>query len=241
MSKTHTITLAAAQALFLAMGFKTADKWDAERAAEKFANLAKMMDDKGKFDPEELDPDDIKDKKQRAAFDEIHEALKAGKTVEVESEEADEDDEDEKPSKSSKKADKEDADDGDEDEEDEKPSKKSSKDDDDEEDEDEKPAKKSKKDDEDEDSDDEDEKPAKKKAAKKSSGGEKDEHGFRVGTVPSKLAGALSKKAQNHAALVKAAGLSKDQTYYDALSKLVKAKIAVREDGDEGKAWKLRK
>lgn len=207
-AKTHNINLIAAIALFQAMGFKTADKWDAERATEKFAKLGSMLDAKGKFDPDELDPNDITDKKQRALFDELHEHLKDGITIVVDAPEAPAkkkvtEEEEEAPAPKKKKITEE---------EDETPPAKK------------KPA-----------ADADDEKPAKKKVAK--GGAEKDEHGFRVGTALNKLAEALGKKAQTQAELTKAAGLK--GTYYEALAKLVKAKVAVLvEDKEGGKTWK---
>jgi hypothetical protein len=79
------------------------------------------------------------------------------------------------------------------------------------------------------------EKPAK---VKKAAGGKKDEHGFREGSAISRIAAAMTNKPQSHGEIMKSA--KHDGTNYEALAKLVKAKIAVRVEAKDGSnAWKL--
>lgn len=72
------VTIQAAQALFIALGFGTANKWNAERLSEKFTKMAKIIDK-----PDELNPDIITDATARKTFDAVAKALRKGEAVEI--------------------------------------------------------------------------------------------------------------------------------------------------------------
>jgi hypothetical protein len=217
--KTMKVKLSALRVLFVAIGFNTANNWDTDKCQAKLQKMGNVIND-----PEEIDPDSIKDKATRKTFDDISEAIKKEKEIEIEDDTAEASEKDEKPAKEEKaskkkpaKEDKEEESDEDEEEED-----------DEEEDKDE------------EESDEEEEKPAKKKKSPKDSGGKKDKFGLRDGTALSKLAGALTGKLQTQAEITEASGLK--GTNYEGLGKLVKLKVAVREQmKDGGNGWKLKK
>lgn len=75
------VTLEQAVALFTALTFHTAHKWDAERFNKRFREIGSVIED-----PENYPPDDIKDKKTRDLYDRVKTAYEAEDEITIDEE-----------------------------------------------------------------------------------------------------------------------------------------------------------
>ncbi len=75
------VSLENALALFTALTFTTAHKWDAERFNKKFREIGVVFDD-----PDNYDPDSITDKKIRKLYDDVKAAYEADEEIVIDEE-----------------------------------------------------------------------------------------------------------------------------------------------------------
>lgn len=176
-----TITRVSAIAIFVALGFKTADKWDTDRINKRLSQIADQVDDdavKG-----------VEDDDTRKSLQSVLKALGAGETVELEAEKkAKTEDEPEKPKAKKAKAEPA-AEEGDEPE---------------------KPKSKAKAEPEGDDEDDKPKAKAKAEKSEKKAKAEpaKDKFGNREGSQAANINAALAKKWTTVAEVAKATKLS---------------------------------
>lgn len=196
-----------AMALFVGLGFKTADGWSPKKMEVKLNRLPRLVDEDA----------EVEDKKLNKIFQQVKEAVekKEAITIAKSDEEKEEDAKEEKAAKvETEAAEKE-----------EKKSKKSSKKDE-EEAEEEKPAKKSSK-------KDEEEKPAKKekKAPKEKDGDKWDALGCRIGSQSAKINEALGKKPKTIEELAKETGLKVGRVQNHVRAHVAKGSIIKSDKG----------